>query len=177
MSVSKKDTRLQKISFSQEISIALRKDYKHKNSAVKHIGRDTGLDLRSIKSWYEGTRTPSIDHFITLAKVSPSVFTLLLQRTLITMPDWNTNGPTNSNLQDCKNVPINVPINVPLNLNYRQFWFLKLLETESKLKAKDIVQKFKVCEKTARRDIRKLQEFGKIKFSGAKKNGYYEILK
>ena len=173
MSVSKKDTRLQKISFSQEISIALRKDYHHKNSAVKHIGRDTGLDLRSIKSWYDGTRSPSIDHFIILAKVSPSVFTLLLQRTLINMPDWNTNGPINSTPPDSKNVPINVPI----NFNIRQIWFLKLLETESKLKARDIARNFKVCEKTAKRDIRKLQEFGKIKFSGAKKNGYYEILK
>tara|TARA_B100000686_G_C16803732_1_gene988232 strand:+ start:7458 stop:7979 length:522 start_codon:yes stop_codon:yes gene_type:complete len=173
MSVSKKDTRLQKISFPQEISIALRKDYQHKYSAVKHIGRDTGLGLRSIKSWYEGTRAPSTEHLIILAKVSPSVFTLLLQKILMPTLGGGHSEPINYNLLKTKNVPINVPI----KFNDRQSWFLKALETESKLKAKDIAEKFEVCVKTAKRDIRELQKFSKIKFFGAKKNGYYEILK
>lgn len=73
-------------------------------------------------------------------------------------------------------VPINV-IDVPINfLNERQGWFLILLQHMNEGRSEHIAGEFGVSLKTARRDIEKLKEAGKIRFVGAKKTGRYEII-
>jgi len=68
-----------------------------------------------------------------------------------------------------KDVPVNVPV------NKRQRWFLDQLGSGIKCKAPDLADRWKVTEKTARRDISDLKEKGIIEFEGAPKNGAYHI--
>ena len=73
-------------------------------------------------------------------------------------------------------VPINI-IDVPINfLNERQDWFLVLLRHINEGRAEHITAEFGVSLKTARRDIERLKETGKIRFVGAKKTGRYEVI-
>jgi len=51
------------------------------------------------------------------------------------------------------------------------------VQKNAKVSAKDIVEHWKVSEKTAKRDITDLKGKRVIAFSGAAKNGYYYLLK
>jgi DeoR/GlpR family transcriptional regulator of sugar metabolism len=71
-------------------------------------------------------------------------------------------------------VPLNdVPVNVPVNK--RQQWFLEQLKQGFQCKPANIVVKWKVVEKTAKRDIRDLQTKRLVKFVGAPKTGGYYV--
>ena len=75
--------------------------------------------------------------------------------------------------RDISDVPKNVPKNF---FNERQDWFLILLQDTNEGRAEHITAEFGVSLKTARRDIERLKEAGKIRFVGAKKTGKYEII-
>jgi len=92
---------------------------------------------------------------------------------------------------DSENVPDNVPKNVPDRnpafdrgrdtntlrtgplLNERQRWFLAQLATETNIKTADIVRKWGVVEKTAKRDLFALKAQGLIEFVGSARTGRY----
>ncbi len=69
-----------------------------------------------------------------------------------------------------------VPINVPIKLNQRQKYFLILLKSGKKGTAEDIVNRWQVTIKTAKRDILKLKDAGRIRYHGARKTGHYKII-
>lgn len=69
-----------------------------------------------------------------------------------------------------------VPINVPVKLNQRQKYFLILLKSGKKGTAEDIANRWQVTVKTAKRDILKLKDAGRIRFDGARKTGHYKII-
>ena len=76
-------------------------------------------------------------------------------------------GPAHSN------VPINVPANVPVNK--RQQWFLDQIQLGIQCKPADIVLKWGVVEKTAKRDISDLRKKGLVTFVGPPKTGVYQL--
>ena len=81
------------------------------------------------------------------------------------------------------NVPGKVPINDPENdpgnvewfgiLNDRQRWFLGEMTVRGRMRFTDIVVRWKVASKTAKRDIAGLQATGLIVFVGPRKTGTY----
>ena len=79
-----------------------------------------------------------------------------------------TEGPIHND------VPVNVLVNVPVNK--RQQWFIEQLKQGCQSKPADIVEKWGVVEKTAKRDISDLQKKGLVKFMGAPKTGTYLLI-
>ena len=68
--------------------------------------------------------------------------------------------------------------NVPINeeLNDRQKWFISGILEGKKISARDIAEYWNVTEKTARRDIKDLQDRRHIRYEGALKNGRYVVV-
>ena len=64
---------------AQSISDALHCDYGEFTSAVKRIGRITGVHPRAIRNWYEGRNAPNSVHLLMLARSSPNVLQMLLE--------------------------------------------------------------------------------------------------
>ncbi len=73
---------------------------------------------------------------------------------------------------------LNVPIHIPINqeLNDRQRWFVNCILEGKKISARDIATYWDVTEKTARRDIKDLQERSYIQYESALKNGRYVVI-
>jgi ATP-dependent DNA helicase RecG len=74
-------------------------------------------------------------------------------------------------------VPVSAPVSVPENVpvGERQKWFLEQLQAGVNCKASDLAEKWKVTEKTAKRDIADLKKKNLIKFTGPPKTGRYLI--
>lgn len=72
------------------------------------------------------------------------------------------------------NVPLNVPLYVPIN--DRMTAILKELSNHNKLFIPELAMKFKVSEKTIRRDLSHLRENNLIEFVGSKKTGEWRIM-
>ncbi len=68
----------------------------------------------------------------------------------------------------------NVPVNVPVNK--RQQWFLDQLKNDIECRPVDIVTKWGVVVKTAKRDIRDLQKKGFVQLVGPAKTGKYRLI-
>ncbi len=66
-----------------------------------------------------------------------------------------------------------VPVNVPVNK--RQQWFLNQLSAGIQCKPADIVARWGVVSKTAKRDISFLTKNGIVVFVGAPKTGSYHL--
>jgi ATP-dependent DNA helicase RecG len=73
------------------------------------------------------------------------------------------------------NVTLNVTPNVTPNvtLNERQVWFLAALHGEEGPRVKDLVERFGVTLRTARRDVAGLKDQGLVEFAGGSRKGRY----
>lgn len=169
------------------VTMALRQDYDNMSSSIKQISRATNASIWTVKNWYEGRNAPSSGHLLLLARSSQSLLKfLLLQiggeelwdafRLLSVHPLAQGSDPKTLTLK-AEILPNDVPINVPIkSFNGRQRWFLLQTKRKNQPRAEDIAAHFNVSVKTARRDIAHLKELGKIRFIGANKTGYYEIV-
>lgn len=72
--------------------------------------------------------------------------------------------------EEAHDVPVNVPV------NERQQWFLDELAAGRHVRAVDLCERWKVVEKTAKRDISELKKQGLIEFVGAPKKGFYRLV-
>ena len=167
------------------VASALRQDFGEMSSAIKQIAQATNAHHRAIKNWYDAKNTPSSGHLLLLARSSQSILKFILEQIggqdlteafqLLSRENPTTisrskDGIFTDIFQD-KNVPTNVPIKL---LNERQLWFLDRIREQNNASAIDIIDRWNVVLKTARRDIAYLKAMGKIKFVGAKKNGRYQ---
>ncbi len=168
------------------VSRALRIAHEGEASPVKKISQRTGIAPTTIKKWYTGKKPPTTGHFMILVQKYPEALKAFLEASghgyLIAYirpltEDSAENSVSSSTAEeDIGDVPINI-IDVPINfLNERQDWFLILLQDTNDGRAEHIAAEFGVSLKTARRDIEKLKEVGKIRFVGAKKTGRYKII-
>mgnify|MGYP000876431782 FL=1 len=168
------------------VSSALRGAYAGESSPVKKISQRTGIAPDSIKRWYTSKKAPSLEHFLILMRTYPAIFEMFLKASghgyliayIRPLEEENVEDMDDPSVSEdvISDVPINV-IDVPINfLNERQGWFLILLQHMNEGRAEHIAGEFGVSLKTARRDIEKLKEAGKIRFVGAKKTGRYEII-
>ena len=164
------------------ISRALRADFGKHPHAIKRIGQKTGVNLHTIKNWYDGSKVPSSGHLLLLSRCSPTLLKFILEQ-IGGDELWDVFqlfrdvfGADNSGAKNAIYRDKNVPINVPVKLNERQKYFLILLKSGKKGTAEDIANRWQVTIKTAKRDILKLKDAGRIRFHGARKTGHYEII-
>lgn len=189
MSDTKKDTELPlknqaltDTEIARIVADALRQDFGSDPSAVKQIGLKTGLNIRTIKSWYEARRAPSSAHLLILAKHSFSIRKFLITH-ITNETTWSDfeiiMNASKAKLSGRKKTNLrrkNDTLNDTLNLNKRQKWFLIQLKNRGHGSAENIVQEFGASLSTARRDLLKLKQAGKILFYGSKKTGCYKIV-
>lgn len=174
-------TRVTDAELAELVAAALRQDYEDLPSAVKQIGLRTGANLRAIKNWYEARHAPSSSHLLTLARSSPGILKLVLEQVggSDLFDAFQLLGGQSSGQ---KIRPPYVPINVPIKttqpiLNERQSWFLGVLESEMQIRITDIVARYGVSLKTAKRDVAWLKSCNLILFIGARKTGRYQLAK
>ena len=199
MSFSKKDQvfpsklrRLSEAEFAEIVAYALRHDFGETPSAIKHIGKLTGANLRTIKNWYKAGNMPSSVHLLLLGRSSSTLLKFILEqlggsdlRDAFELLNGHMAG-TKSGLESSLNkgiysdnfVTINVIVETSniYDLNQRQLWFLGQLQKDIKLKADDISEIWKVTLRTAKRDVAVLIEKKIICFVGPKKTGCYRII-
>jgi hypothetical protein len=169
-----------------EITRIFEQKYKNIPSAAKWISRKTGIPPETVRRWNKGRNSPRSGHLIILARRYPEVLKVFFGFVghnylipYISLPDHEreiAGIPSRSGADSGENVPINVPLKSwPSDLNERQKWFLVELHCNIKVTAADIVRRWAVTDKTARRDIADLKERGLIAHVGARKSGWYEM--
>lgn len=177
---------------TESISSALRREYREVHSAVKVIGRETGVNPRAIRNWYEGVNAPNCGHLVALARHTPVIVEAFLglvgygeiwelYQEQTTLQDNSMRkgkaGSSGTKYSD-KDVTIDITINrkTASRLNQRQLWFLGRLQRGDAPNADAIARTWGVTLRTARRDVAALGGMDLISFVGAKKTGCY-ILK
>lgn len=170
----------------------LRQEYKNQTSAVKRIGQKTGIEIRTIRNWYEGKKAPKSAHLLILTRYYPQ----LLQEIIKLVGDvdlWTSNdrvsypsvfitdarqNSTSEQIYSARSCTINVTFNIEMSgkLNQRQLWFLGLLQQGYKTKTTDIVSIWGVSARAAKYDIEGLVALNLIHFTGPRKTGRYAIV-
>lgn len=174
------------------ISQALRQEYEEVHSAVKVIGRQTGVNPRAIRNWYEGVNAPNCGHLVALARHTPVIVEAFLGLVgygdlweLYQEKTWsqdNTMNRAKTCLSNAKYSDSNVTIQVTVDLdtasrlNQRQLWFLGRLQRGDAPNADAIAKTWGVTLRTARRDVAALVALELARFVGPNKTGQYEIV-
>ncbi|MFH0906269.1 MAG: ATP-binding protein [archaeon] len=73
-----------------------------------------------------------------------------------------------------KNVPEDVPLNVPEN---RIEKLISLIKANKKISSIELSKNLKAADKTIKRDLKKLKQFGLLKRIGSPKGGYWKIIR
>jgi Fic family protein len=68
-----------------------------------------------------------------------------------------------------------LPSSLAALLNHRQLWFLGRLQQGWFPNAENIETTWRVSLRTAQRDIATLVDIGLVRFTGARKTGWYEL--
>jgi hypothetical protein len=82
--------------------------------------------------------------------------------------------PVNDPLNDPDDDPVQPPWHAALN--QRQRWFLEELAKGVATKSVDIMRRWGIAQKTAKRDISVLKGFRLVEFSGSSKTGTYRLV-
>lgn len=171
----------------QIIGEILKDIYGGKISSVKAIARVTPVDLRTIKSWYEGKNVPNLSHFLQLCVNAPEFFAAILKAIgygdlaqHLTYAERHKNPlkviPTievySINFDTIKSPDV---LDVVRQLSIRQVWLYSQLKKGRQYGVDDIVAFWGVGAATAKRDIADLVRLGLVRYVGSKRNGHYAI--
>lgn len=184
--------------YAQTVAELLRKEHGDSHRADKQLMRQTDASERTVKHWLSGQHGPDTVYFLRLVVSSPVIRAFVIgliegpasrripdpvdRYSLATAKDAYVVGeavldPSNrGNPQnDPENDPDCDPINVPetMELNERQHWFLARVAESGRCGATEIMAMWKVSLKTARRDIRGLQQAGLLVYVGSRRKGRY----
>jgi hypothetical protein len=69
-----------RVDYAGAIAVALRQELGTTHQAIKSVMRWTGAGERTVKYWFAGTRGPSGEHLISLARHSDAIVDLFLRR-------------------------------------------------------------------------------------------------
>ena len=176
---------------AEYVSAALRQEHSDISAALKHIERITGIPATTARKWYKGKYAPKSRYLLSLAMHYPDVLQAIcelmgfgdLWREVIRprveddmrarldakRGKWKkTSSVTDKFVLIC----VRVDARTAVQLNQRQLWFLGQLQQGYKMRAKDLVNTWRVHAKTAGRDVKGLQEAGLIHaFKRCKKSG------
>ena len=174
------------------IANALREIHPNENAAVKRISRRTGIEIRTIESWFQSRNTPNIKNLLLLMRHYPEI-----RETVINITDSSIDRQTSFNDELPENIgeptggsfdPFHIyrvifdPINSIADtrkisdLNLRQLWFVNEMHNGSNPNSESIQARWSVSRETAKRDIAKLRKLKLIRFVGAKRNGQYQLV-
>lgn len=182
--------------YAQTIAELLRKEHGDSNRAIKQLMRQTDASERTVKHWLSAQHGPDTVYFLRLVVSSPVIRAFVLgliegpasrqkpmdRFSLATAKDAYAAGeailaPSSpGNLRnDLKDDPDRGPINDPetIELNERQHWFLTRIAEGGRYGAIEIMSTWKVSMKTARRDIRGLQQANLLVYVGSRRKGRY----
>lgn len=181
--------------YAQLIADALRQEHGNSHRAVKTIMRWTGASERSVKNWLSGEFGPSGYFLMRLCVKSPAVrglvMELLVEPDMVAPPigDGSTEAesamPTSAhscvserarpeaNRDTIRDIIRDIDVPNRHLLNERQLWFLTRVATGGRCCAADLAAHWQVSEKTARRDIALLKEWGLILYVGTLRRGRY----
>lgn len=184
--------------YAQTISELLRKEHGDSHRAVKQLMRQTDASERTVKHWLSGQHGPDTVYFLRLVVSSPVIRAFALgliegpasrrisdpidRYSITAARDAYTAGEAALDLSnrrnqqnDPKNGPDRDPINDPetVELNERQHWFLRRVVDGDRCGATEIMSTWRVSLKTARRDIRGLQQAKLLVYVGSRRKGWY----
>lgn len=184
--------------YARAMADLLRKEHGESHRAIKALMRQTHASERTVKHWLSGQHGPDTLYFLRLM-VSSSVIRAFAQG-LIEGPVAKSLAPTEDRhtisaaraayvegeaagsdpkvkgrSDDPENDPDRDPINDPemAELNERQRWFLERVAEGRRSGANEIVLRWGVSLKTARRDIAALKLSGFIQYVGSRRKGRY----
>ncbi|MDD3181326.1 MAG: hypothetical protein PHD48_00745 [Alphaproteobacteria bacterium] len=183
----KKSSRVLDQEIANMVRTALRKDFPKVKLVARAISREIDVNLEAVKKWYNGQNTPSSAHFLVLVRISPSLFEAFLVEVGCAslapffLSERARNGGGNqahngaiAGRSGGSDVTSNVTINPwPDDLNERQSWFLAEIRDGFAPTAESLRKRWRVTERTARRDIAEMIKLNLIERRGAKKNGVY----
>lgn len=170
------------------IAEMLRDQYGKTGSARKIIGREIGVDPRTVKNWYEGNSAPSLAHFLILVRNSPMIAAWFLRHSgydalaeaLLACSRAEESGVTAPRLEfySIKIDPIKMKKNLKdiQNLNQRQVWFYGQIQQGKLITVRDLVEIWQIGSATAKRDIAGLIDLKLITYIGSKRAGFYMIV-
>lgn len=187
--------------YARVVAELLCKELGNSRGAIKQLMRQTDACERTVKHWLSGQHGPDTVYFLRLVVTSPAInaFVLELIESLASNPSpasvdrhstaaakevYAAREAASMSLKpDCRNSdPNNVPYRVPVHdpkpveLNKRQRWFLARIDAGSRSGAREIMAVWKVSLKTARRDIRGLQQGKILEYVGSRRKGRYRHL-
>lgn len=184
--------------YAQTIAELLRKEHGDSHRAVKQLMRQTDASERTVKHWLSGQHGPDTVYFLRLVVSSPVIRAFVLgliespasrrrpdpvdRYSLAASKEAYAAGeaalsPSNPGHRknDPEDDPDRDPINDPekMEINERQHWFLMRVAEGGRCRATDIMAMWKVSLKTARRDIRGLQQANLLEYVGSRRKGRY----
>jgi hypothetical protein len=174
------------------ISNVLRNVHSNESAAVKRISRKTGIEIRTIESWFQARNTPNAKNLLLLMRHYPEMREAVMKITRNSIDEhitFDNKSAKKVGKQTGNNFdPFQVyrvifdPINSVADsrkisdLNLRQLWFLNEIHNGSNPNSESIQARWPVSKEIAKRDIAKLRRLKLICFVGAKKNGRYELV-
>ncbi|WP_119257799.1 DeoR family transcriptional regulator [Shinella zoogloeoides] len=184
--------------YAQTIAELLRKEHGDSHRAVKQLMRQTDASERTVKHWLSGQHGPDTVYFLRLVVSSPVIRAFVLgliegpasrrrpdpvdRYSLAAAKDAYAVGEAALSLpnqghrnNDPEHDPDRDPIDDPetAELNERQHWFLARVAEGGRCGAAEIMAMWKVSLKTARRDIRGLQQASLLVYVGSRRKGRY----
>lgn len=184
--------------YAQTVAELLRKEHGESHRAVKQLMRQTDASERTVKHWLSGQHGPDTVYFLRLVVSSPVIRAFVLgliespasrrrpdpvdRYSLVASKEAYAAGeaalsPSNPGHRknDPEDDPDRDPINDPekMEINERQHWFLMRVAEGGRCGATDIMAMWKVSLKTARRDIRGLQQANLLEYVGSRRKGRY----
>ncbi len=174
---------------AEHVSTALRQEHANISAALKHIERITGIPAKTASKWHKGEYAPKSRHLLTLAAHYPEVLQAVCElmgmgpvwRQAVRMgavetmrarlnERWEKWNKLSMERDKFVLIRVRVDAQTAVQLNQRQLWFLGQLQQGFRMRAEDVVDTWRVHGKTARRDMKGLQDAGLIK--AVKHSGY-----
>lgn len=170
------------------ITKILRRKFRNSSSAVKVICRDTGAALRAARNWYDGENSPSLLHFVLLARNYPELVDLFLDLCQRRSEKLLGGGSKQQSEETLKSrvgylqSPQKATGDVGNNVgnqngigtcNSRQLWFMLRLQEGATATADALADCWRVSVRTAERDITGLRQRGLVTYHGSKRAGHY----
>lgn len=176
-------------SIANMVSKSLRLEHQNDSSAVKEIGKATGISYNTVAKWYHSKNAPQSKHLLVLASIYPRILNGLLN-IIASEVNRTSKVPTISNTNqemiflhqiqlqpDYMDKYVHFEIKLPVifikKLNQRQIWFMSEVKKNKMIGTQDLSIRWQCSTRTSRRDIKKLLKLNLIELHKTKRGEHY----